>query len=99
LIASALDEESVGIPASINTERTTSQLYLAARGSILSLLSCLPDAELINGGILHTERPASMATGLVVSSERGFLTTSWMTPASHFMISGSFLAGPTLRSI
>ena len=73
---SIFDSASEGIPLSVKTEMTTSQLYFLAKGSICSFESVFPEAELSKGLFLQTLRPASIATGFMVSRERGKSVTS-----------------------
>ena len=85
---------------SVITEMTTSQLYFLASGSICSLESVFPDAELSRGLLRHAFSPASIATGFMVSMDKGRSVTSWTTPTSHCMFcSGSLFIGPTFRSM
>ncbi len=100
IMLSVLESTSGGQPLSVRTEMTTSVLYFLARGSMLSLLSVLPEAEFSNGLFLQAFRPASMATGFKVSTETGKSLTSWMVFTNHCVTSsGSFFAGPKFRSI
>src|SRR5512136_895606 len=100
MMLSIFDSTSGGIPLSVMTEITTSQLYFFANGSIWAFESLFPDAELIKALFLQNFNPASMATGFMVSTDKGKSVASWTQLTSHFMVSSvSFFMGPTFKSI
>src|SRR3989337_778687 len=75
------------------------QLYFPAMGMSVASRSGVASVLLMMALPVTALRPASMASGLVVSSDRGTPTTSWTVLTIQSMTSGpAFFWGPMLRS-